>query len=112
MGAYFLKKQARSPILEGFGRNIYALLSFSGQQYILLVFTLGTFIVNAQSVVEGTKFMDNWSVGVNAGAVTPLTHASFFKGMRPGFGVGISKQLTPSFRFGISGNGIYQYNSE
>lgn len=51
---------------------------------ILLVFTLGTFIVNAQSVVEGTKFMDNWSVGVNAGAVTPLTHASFFKGMRPG----------------------------
>jgi hypothetical protein len=42
---------------------------------ILLVFTLGTFIVNAQSVVEGTKFMDNWSVGVNAGAVTPLTHA-------------------------------------
>ena len=63
---------------------------------ILLVFTLGTFIVNAQSVVEGTKFMDNWSVGVNAGAVTPLTHASFFKGMRPGFGVGISKQLTPS----------------
>ena len=79
---------------------------------ILLVFTLGTVIVNAQSVVEGTKFMDNWSVGVNAGTVTPLTHASFFKGMRPGFGVGISKQLTPSFRFGISGNGIYQYNSE
>ena len=34
MGAYFLKKQARSPILEGFGRNIYALLSFSGQQYM------------------------------------------------------------------------------
>ena len=34
MGAYFLKKQARSPILEGFGRNIYALLSFSGQQYL------------------------------------------------------------------------------
>ena len=33
MGAYFLTKQARSPILEGFGRNIYALLSFSGQQY-------------------------------------------------------------------------------
>ena len=36
MGAYFLKKQARSPILEGFGRNIYALLSFSGQQYFFL----------------------------------------------------------------------------
>ena len=36
MGAYFLKKQARSPILEGFGRNIYALLSFSGQQYFVI----------------------------------------------------------------------------
>ena len=41
MGAYFLKKQARSPILEGFGRNIYALLSFSGQQYkFILIFNL------------------------------------------------------------------------
>ena len=38
MGAYFLKKQARSPILEGFGRNIYALLSFSGQQYFVFEF--------------------------------------------------------------------------
>lgn len=72
---------------------------------ILLAFALGTFIVNAQSVVEGTKFMDNWSVGVNAGAVTPLTHASFFKGMRPGFGVGISKQLTPIFGLEFQGMG-------
>ena len=38
MGGYFLKKQARSPILEGFGRNIYALLSFSGQQYFSFCF--------------------------------------------------------------------------
>ena len=41
MGAYFLKKQARSPILEGFGRNIYALLSFSGQQYFNIEASLG-----------------------------------------------------------------------
>ena len=40
MGAYFLKKQARSPILEGFGRNIYALLSFSGQQYLPMRFPI------------------------------------------------------------------------
>lgn len=44
MGAYFLKKQARSPILEGFGRNIYALLSFSGQQYYKLVLSMVTVI--------------------------------------------------------------------
>lgn len=41
---------------------------------ILLAFILGGFTVaNAQSVVEGTKLTDNWSVGVNAGGVTPLT---------------------------------------
>lgn len=50
---------------------------------ILLVFTLGTFIVNAQSVVEGTKFMDNWSVGVNAGAVTLSLTPLSLKGCVP-----------------------------
>ena len=64
---------------------------------ILLAFVLGAFTANAQSVVEGTKFTDNWSVEVNAGAITPLTHSAFFKSMRPGFGVGFSKQLTPIF---------------
>ena len=60
---------------------------------ILLAFVLGAFTANAQSVVEGTKFTDNWSVEVNAGAITPLTHSAFFKSMRPGFGVGFSKPL-------------------
>ena len=50
MGAYFLKKQARSPILEGFGRNIYALLSFSGQQYLFLHFFL-LFYWNIEKIV-------------------------------------------------------------
>lgn len=43
---------------------------------ILLAFVLGAFTANAQSVVEGTKFTDNWSVEVNAGAITPLTHSA------------------------------------
>ena len=54
---------------------------------ILLAFVLGAFTANAQSVVEGTKLTDNWSVGVNAGCVTPLTLRAFFKCMRPSFGV-------------------------
>ena len=33
---------------------------------ILSAFVLGAFTANAQSVVESTKFADNWSVGVNA----------------------------------------------
>ena len=51
MGAYFLKKQARSPILEGFGRNIYALLSFSGQQYLFILFFIIAIIVFGLSIV-------------------------------------------------------------
>ena len=64
---------------------------------ILLAMVLGAFTANAQSVVEGTKLTDNWSVEVNAGAITPLTHSAFFKNARPGFGIGVSKQLTPIF---------------
>ena len=43
---------------------------------ILLAMVLGAFTAKAQSVVEGTKFADNWSVEVNAGAITPLTALS------------------------------------
>ena len=50
---------------------------------ILLALILGGLTANAQSVVEGTKVTDNWSVEVNAGAITPLTHSAFFKSMRP-----------------------------
>lgn len=32
-GAYFWKKEVRSPILLGFGQGYLALLSFTGQQY-------------------------------------------------------------------------------
>ena len=72
---------------------------------ILLACALGIFTANAQSVVESTKFTDNWSVGINAGAITPLTHSAFFKSMRPAFGVGFSKQLTPNFGLGFQGMG-------
>lgn len=68
---------------------------------ILLAMVLGAFTANAQSVVEGTKLTDNWSVEVNAGAITPLTHSAFFKNARPGFGIGVSKQLTPIFGLGL-----------
>lgn len=46
---------------------------------ILLACVLGAFSAKAQTVIESTKFTDNWSVGINAGAVTPLTHSAFFK---------------------------------
>lgn len=34
--------------------------------------------VSGQTALEGNKFADNWSIGINVGGVTPLTHHSFF----------------------------------
>lgn len=59
---------------------------------------------SAQKLIKGSKFTDNWSVGINAGAVSPLSvHTSFFKDMRTTMGVEVSKQLTPVFGLGLQG---------
>lgn len=79
---------------------------------ILLAFVLGAFTANAQSVVEGTKFTDNWSVEVKCGTITPLTHSAFFKSMRPRFWSRVLKTIDSYLWFGIPGNGIYQHHSE
>lgn len=63
--------------------------------------------VNAQTAVEGNKFWDNWSLGLNAGGTTPLTHSAFFKNMRPVVGLGVNKQLTPTFGFGLEAMGSF-----
>ena len=54
--------------------------------------------VSGQTALEGNKFSDNWSIGINVGGVTPLTHHSFFKNMRSAVGVHVSKHLTETLR--------------
>lgn len=56
---------------------------------------------NAQNAVEGNKFTDNWSIGVNVGGTTPLTHSAFFKNMRAVWGVGLDKKITPVVGLGL-----------
>ncbi len=53
----------------------------------------------------GTKFSDNWSIGLRGGGVTRLTHGAFWGGMRPTFGVEIGKQLTPVIGLSLQGMG-------
>lgn len=73
---------------------------------ILFALALGALTsANAQTVVEGAKIGDGWSVGINAGATTPLTHSPFFKSARPAFGVEVSKQMTPIIGMSILGMG-------
>lgn len=70
---------------------------------LLAALSAVTLAAGAQTLLQGSKFTDNWSVGINAGGVTPLTHSAFFKNMRPTVGVELDKQLTPIFGLGFEG---------
>lgn len=68
---------------------------------------LGMGIMNAysQTLIDGNKFFDNWSVGVSGGGLTPFSHGNFLKDMRPVVGLELSKQVTPGFGLGVEGMG-------
>lgn len=68
-----------------------------------LLGTLGIGCLNAQ-VLEGNKFRDNWSVGLNGGIVSPLTHSDFFKDARAVAGIDINKQLSPVYGLTLESN--------
>lgn len=58
---------------------------------------------NARETVEGSKFFDNWSVGVAGGVYTPMTHHAFFGSMRPTANLTIAKQITPVYGLAVEG---------
>jgi len=64
---------------------------------LFTILALGAITLGASAQYEGHKFFDNWSIGVNAGAITPTTHHAFWKSCRPMFGVEVTKQITPIF---------------
>lgn len=72
---------------------------------LFTVIALGAAMVaaNAQTTVAGSKFTDNWSVGIIGGVTTPTTQHSFFGDLRPTFGLEITKMLTPAFGLAIEG---------
>ena len=51
---------------------------------LLLAGVMGVSSLSAQTTDEEqyVKFRDNWSIGINGGIVTPLTHSAFFKNAR------------------------------
>lgn len=79
------------------------------KKIFISLFLSGVFMyhTNAQTAVEGNKFLDNWSIGISAGGTTPLTHHSFFGNMRPITGIELNKQLTPVFGFGLEAVGSF-----
>ncbi len=58
------------------------------KKIFISLFLSGVFMyhTNAQTAVEGNKFLDNWSIGISAEGTTPLTHHSFFGKHAPDHG--------------------------
>lgn len=65
--------------------------------------------VNAQKAYEGTRFFDNWYVGVKGGVTTPTTHSAFWPNMRAETGIELGKQITPVL--GVSFEGLTGINT-
>lgn len=52
---------------------------------------------SAQTTVRGSKLTDNWSVGIQAGGVTPAYGHKVFGDLRPVVGLTVAKEITPIF---------------
>lgn len=65
---------------------------------IAAIATMTFGMANAQQqVLTGTKFTDNWSIGIQGGATTPMYGNSFLNDTRAQIGLQISKEFTPYF---------------
>lgn len=74
---------------------------------VILSAALAMSFVAAQAqqvaVVDGTKFADNWSIGLKGGVVTPMTHHRIINNSRGAFGINLQKQIIPAFGIGFEG---------
>lgn len=70
---------------------------------LIAALALGAISAQAQATVEGSKFFDNWSLGLKGGAVSPAKGHGFWHNSRGIFGLELKKQITPVFGIGIEG---------
>lgn len=61
------------------------------------------FTANAQDVIERPTFGDNWQIGIDAGATTPITGHGALKHTRLIGGLHLQKQISPLFGAGVEG---------
>lgn len=80
----------------------------------LAICCLFTAEAHDRQALQGTKFLDNWSIGLNGGVTQPLAHPySLGENIRPTAGIEIYKQFTPVLKlgagadFGINTTGVY-----
>ena len=61
----------------------------------IAVLSVSMLTATAQKSVQGSRFFDNWSVGLVGGGITKTSHSAFWKNMRATYGVEVGKQITP-----------------
>jgi outer membrane protein OmpA-like peptidoglycan-associated protein len=72
---------------------------------------LGVAAVNAQTTVKGSKFTDNWSIGVQGGLISPAAHHAVIGDARPIAGLTLTKMITPAFGLAVEGNMAFNVGS-
>lgn len=70
---------------------------------VMAVLAMGAMSASAQTAIEEPGFFDNFSIGLDGGVATPMTHHAFFGNMRGVAGINIYKQVTPAFALGVEG---------
>ena len=82
-----------------------------------LFLVLATVVLSASASAQGKevvtahKTFDNWYLGINAGAATPMQKwgdAGFMKGIAPSAGVRIGKNFTTSFGVALDANAYFE----
>ena len=73
---------------------------------LVLLFAVAAMTVSAsaQSTVYGSKFTDNWSIGVQGGLATKTTQNRWLSNTNPFAGLRLGKDFTPAFGLVAEGN--------
>ena len=74
--------------------------------FMLLAVCATVAFATAQTTVRGSKLTDNWSVGIQAGGVTPAYGHKFFGDLRPTVGLTVAKEITPIFGLAAEVNAV------
>lgn len=74
--------------------------------FMLLAVCATAAFATAQTTVRGSKITDNWSVGIQAGGVTPASHHAFFGDLRPVVGLTLAKEITPVIGLAAEANAV------
>jgi outer membrane protein OmpA-like peptidoglycan-associated protein len=72
---------------------------------LVLFFAAATMALSANAqTVAGSKFTDNWWIGLQGGVMTKTTHNRWLHNINPNFGLRIGKNITPAFGLIFEGN--------